>query len=164
MKNVLKISLFAVPVFQDSAPTVTELKISLVLNPHDCSEDLIRDLLKNYFSTPKFIRLHDIFTTSLKEHAPESKYYFHDSKLNKLHFKINYLKTEKNLNSGFVVYDTTTMIQENNVNGYIPCRCICDISFTKILNQIERWPPVLNQKLTEIQSLITPFLQNGIIC
>lgn len=144
---------------KDITSTAVEIKISLISNPQDCSENLIREVLKKFFSNPKFLRLNDKFSIDIINWVPETKYSLHDLKSRTLYFKVNDLKTKNNSKSGFVIYNVTTVIQDCNVNSYIPCKCICDISIAKLIAPYSRCPPpFLREKLSEILFYINPFL------
>lgn len=149
---------------ENTTTYATEIKISLISNPHDCTDDFINNLLQNYFTVPRYLRMHDIFTINVKKYYPESKYCTADSKLDLLHFRINSIKTENKKsgeNGAFVVYGKTTVIQENNIHSYIPCKCICDICFDSIKCFHSTWPLALKEPLEYLQSCIAPFLQKS---
>lgn len=148
----------------DYALCATEMNISSVSNPHDCPGDLMNSLLQNYFTTPKYLRLNDIFRVNVKEYMPETKYCTADAKINILYFKVNNMKTEGehvDRKGSFVIYGQTTLLQETNVNSYVPCKCLCDISFDMVEPCDNLWPPVLREQLEQLASCITPFLETS---
>ncbi|XP_014216118.1 peroxisome assembly factor 2 [Copidosoma floridanum] len=142
----------------------SEMKISLIFNPYDSTNNLINILLQNYFSTPKYLRVNDIFTVDIKNHAPEIKYSTSDSKVNVLHFKVKSLKAKENdftVYGSFIVYGQTTLIQETHIHSYLPQKCLCQIYLNNQIHSSGSWPPALKESLNQLQSCIAPFMQNS---
>ncbi|XP_058789652.1 peroxisomal ATPase PEX6 isoform X2 [Phymastichus coffea] len=156
---------FLVPINEHVTSFATEVKVSLIHNPYNYNEDLLNDALQSYFTTPKYLRENDIIKVDFKSYLPEFKYYIVDSNLDILYFKVNKVNTENKINGkngNFAVYGKTTVIQESNVNSYLPRKCFCNVSFDAIKNTSNYWPPIMRETLQNLQSCIDPFLQKDI--
>lgn len=166
MKNVLSnYTILLDPVQDESVSCAIEMKISLISNPHECTDDLMNSLLHNFFIFPRYLRLHDIFGIDVKKYVPEANYGTSDSKLKTLYFRVNSLKTDdqkKKICDGcFVIYGKTTLIQESNLNSYIPKKCLCDIPLNTEKQFSSSWPPAFKEPLQQLQTCIAPFLQKS---
>lgn len=153
-----------VPVNEHITSCATEVKISLVANPHNYTEDLINSTLQSYFTNPKYLRKNDIFEVDFNTHLPESKYCLADPNLDVLYYKVNEVKTEKEINNNdgtFAVFGKTTVIQESNVHSYLPRKCFCDMSYDSVRDFSTYWPPAIKDVLHNLQSCIAPFLQKS---
>jgi hypothetical protein len=151
---------------KESVQYATQVKISLISNPYDYTDDLINNLLTNFFSTPRYLRSNDIFRINAQKYIPEIKYCAAVSKLKTLYFKVTnvYIKNKQtHSDGGFIIYDKTTLIQKANVNSYLPCKCLCDIPFHMEQNLLYKWPPIFAKSLDQLQSCIAPFMQKGTI-
>lgn len=140
------------------------MKISLLSNPHSCTNELINNLLKSYFTISRYLRTKDIFSINVKKYYPETKYCTADSKLELLHFQVNSILTENEelcKNGIFLQCGKTTLIQEPDVHSFIPCKCTFDFSIISKNYFHSDWPPALKEPLQQLQSCISPFLHKG---
>ncbi|XP_014227870.1 peroxisome assembly factor 2 isoform X1 [Trichogramma pretiosum] len=152
---------FLFSVNDEAISYATEVKISLINSPSECTEELLNQLLKSYFLVPKYLRPNDILQITVKDYVPEATYCVSNSKLNLLFFKVNDIRIgkDKAKDGSFVVYGKTSLIEEKNIHSYLPCKCICDILNEEKISFCS-WPPILIGQLLQIQSCVMPFLQN----
>ncbi|XP_031782513.1 peroxisome assembly factor 2 [Nasonia vitripennis] len=164
-ENLEEPLIFLYPVQDESVSYATEIKISLISNPYDCTDDLISNLLHNFFIFPRYLRLYDIFGIDVKKYVPEVNYNTADCKMETLYFSVNSLKIDdekKIIDGSFVIYGKTTLIQEANLNSYVPKKCMCDIPLDTEKQFLSSWPPVLKEPLQQLHACIAPFLQKRI--
>ncbi|XP_044574440.1 peroxisome assembly factor 2 [Cotesia glomerata] len=168
IKNVLgeNLSPFIIPACKNKIEWADEVKVSL-LPCQECSDDLVDNLLKNYFSNPRYLRTKDIIKINIIEHTKEHFFTLENRQLTDLFFKVNSVKinNEYTYRSCYVFCEKSTLIQETKVRGYLPefkKLEMIDDSITDVLEEIERnsmsnFPLLSYKPFEELKSSILPF-------
>ncbi|XP_043499397.1 peroxisome assembly factor 2 isoform X1 [Polistes fuscatus] len=164
--------LFFVSTIDNIINFASEVKVSLISNPYDCSTNLIDVLLKNYFSKPRFLRWKDVFSINVKEYAKDHIYSTNQIP-SMIYFKIIAQKLGNDLISKgcFIVQGETSLIQVNNIHSYIPCKksyllldkliwiTKTDLDYNYYL---ETYPPTLVESSNSLKDCILPFIKSDI--
>ncbi|XP_066584730.1 peroxisomal ATPase PEX6 [Prorops nasuta] len=143
----------------------SEAKISMIKNPYDCPSNLTDDLLKNYFTRPKFLRKNDVFCIDVNE--CHKTFIFSNSSpvIPIIYFKLISLKNDTNNNGLYIMQRETQLLQKGNINSFIPGIIIDKGRLNKLLdNEIENiknFPFTLVAASKQLKSCILPFY-NGI--
>lgn len=172
MQPIVSTFIFSVPATDNVVNFATEVKVSLISNPYDSSINLTDALLKNYFSEPRFLRLNDVFSIDVKEYAKDLIYSVTQIP-STIYFKITSQKLDGNpIGKGcFIVQGETALIQENNVNGYLPCKksYLLPEKITSLLTcedsdnnyYLKTYPSVLVESSNSLKDCILPFMKSG---
>lgn len=140
------------------------------MNPYDCTNDLIDTLLKNYFSNPRYLRRNDLITIDINEFAPEYLFTQPCPQLTTINFKINSIKfnDQSTCKCCYIFRDKTVLIQENNIQGYLPPMYTLTIPEHNdaiinevIQNNISNFPLKTYKPLEQLKSSILPFIYSG---
>lgn len=162
---------FSVPGADESPKFADEIKISLVANPHECPENLMDNLLKNYFSVPRYLRRNDIICARIKDYAPEFFYTLSLPQLSKIYFKVKSIKLkEKSTNRAcYVARDKSTLIQEGLIHEYLPrqYQLLLEQSNTgDVADELEQCsmpncPRFLDKYVETLEDCIYPFMRSN---
>ncbi|XP_046829878.1 peroxisome assembly factor 2 isoform X1 [Vespa crabro] len=165
--------LFLIPATDNIVNFATEVKVSLISNPYDSSINLTDALLKNYFSEPRFLRCNDVFSIDVKEYAKDRIYSITQIP-STMYFKITSQKLNGNpISKGcFIVQEETALIQENNINSYLPCKksyllpekLILRLTYKDSDNNyyLKTYPSVLVESSNSLKDCIVPFMKSDI--
>ncbi|KAK2582112.1 hypothetical protein KPH14_004484 [Odynerus spinipes] len=168
--------LFLMPVSDNIINFATEVKVSLISNPYDCSTSLIDELLQNYFAEPRFLRWNDIFSIDVKEYAQDHTYCITPIP-STMYFKTISQKHDNSGNcvnnrSSFIVQGETTLIQESNIHSYIPCKASYLLPEQLLLLLadkdsdynyfLEIYPSSLVASSSSLKDCILPFIKSDI--
>lgn len=118
------------------------------------------------------MRLNDLFSIDVKEYAKDLTYSVTQIP-SKIYFKIKSQKLNGNpIGKGcFIVQGETALIQENNINDYLPCkksyllpekiisRLTCKDSDNNYY--LETYSPVLVESSNSLKDCILPFMKSG---
>ncbi|KAJ8679147.1 hypothetical protein QAD02_014934 [Eretmocerus hayati] len=152
---------FFFPAHSNETEYAEEVRISLVSNPCEYSDENMKSLLQKFFTFPRYLRVNNIFRINVGKISPEFVYCGAKSEEQYLHFKVNNIKGEsegKTLKEAFILYGRTTLIQQSNLNHFLPPRYFpSDISDQDKWCSYN-WPPILRQQLQELQQCIAPFM------
>lgn len=169
-------SCFILPLEDDVVEFATEMTISLIGNPHDCVNEMLNVLVKNYFLHPRFLHVNDVFRIDAKEHAQDLFYSSGSPGISAKYFTVRALKVNhnghsNNINSCYVVLGDTTFIQETQVlYDYIPRERIHSLTDSTFLRRDEtmqrllnhKYPSALMEPLEYLESCIMPFLKKDL--
>lgn len=148
----------------------------MIENPNDCTEEFVNGLLKNYFSSAKYLRVNDVLSIDIGKFTPRYRHIISRNNCGYVLFKIVYINVDKLSQSNprkgsFVVKGLTTLIQKKNINCYSPPRISVisnqktredDINFHQILNGLlNNCPPALEDSLKSLMDCIYPFTKRG---
>lgn len=173
MINVYRkfICLLLVPGVDASSKFADEVKLSMISNPHDCPENLIDNLLKNYFNQPRYLRKNDVICTRITDYAPEYFYTNPIPELSKVYFKINCVKLNGRYTNeaSYVVCDKSILIQEGSVNEYLPrqyqvfieqnnCNNLENIADELDKSLMLNCPRFLEKHIETLEDCIRPFM------
>lgn len=153
----------------------TEVRISLIGNPHDCVTETLDVMIKNYFLHPRFLHVNDIFRIDAREHAQDLFYSSGSPGISARYFTVRALKVNRNgcssnVNSCYVVLGESMLIQETQVlYDYIPrerIHSLPDNAFfrrnkTALRSLNHKYPSALMEPLEHLESCIMPFLRKG---
>ncbi|XP_057324311.1 peroxisomal ATPase PEX6 [Microplitis mediator] len=168
IKNLLKdSSYFIMPAYENNFEWAEEVKVSIMSND-DCSDDLIDNLLKNYFSNPRYLRTNDVFKIRIKDYGEKYVFTLKNPQLTDLYFKVNSIKVNDKYTyrSCYVFCDKSTLIQETKVSGYLPESkklSIVDDSITNVYEEIQKnriynFPLSVYRPFEELKASILPFM------
>ncbi|XP_012526182.1 peroxisome assembly factor 2 [Monomorium pharaonis] len=167
-------SCFLLPLEDDAIEFATELRISLIGNPHDCAKEMIDTMVKNYFLHPRFLHVNDVFRIDPREHAQDLFYTSESPTISARYFTVRGLKVNRNghssnVNSSYVVLGESMLIQETQVlYDYIPRERVHSLPdsafFAQGSEMVQRslnhkYPSALMEPLEHLESCIMPFLK-----
>lgn len=145
--------------------------IEMIRIPMHVGTDLTDTLLKIYFETPKFLHTGDCFEVQLSEKYTRNlhfKYLNVVKHIKRLYFRCKIVESEDTCAKGyFVVQGETELVQEANINSFLPQIDTCCIkSQQKLLKSVEtvdelfynNCPFGFDKYLEEIKFAIEPFL------
>lgn len=168
--------LFLFPVHNNTVNFANEVKVSLISNSYDYSQNLIDELLKNYFSEPRFLRWNDVFSINIEEYAKDHTYSIMPTPLS-IYFKIISLKHGNSVNcvynkESFIVQGETALILESNIHSYIPCKksyLLPEELFLQLASEdsdynyfFDIYPSTLVESSTSLKTCILPFIKSDI--
>jgi len=150
-----------------------EAKISLIANPSNYKNKIIDVMLQNYFLHPRYLHVNDVFGIDAKEYAQDQFYSSGLATISVIYFVVKSLRYHNkhinNMNSCYVIYGETTLIQMPQLHSYIPRKHIHSFpdniltqlneGIQKLLNDI--YPSALIEPLEYLESCIMPFLKKG---
>ncbi|XP_054006126.1 peroxisomal ATPase PEX6 [Hylaeus anthracinus] len=152
---------FLLPIKHNFVSFATEVKISMISNPYESTNDVVSTVLENYFSKPRFLRRNDLFGINVKEHISDQVYLHSNPSLSVIYFKVNSIKVVDNKNCtnnncSYILRGETTLIQEPNIHSYLPRKHSYLEETTEML--IEPYPPNFKEPLEHLEHCILPFI------
>ncbi|CAK9831123.1 Peroxisome assembly factor 2 [Anthophora retusa] len=153
---------FLLPAKDDIVNFAKEIKISMISNPYESSDDLINALLENYFSEPRFLSNNDLFGIDIREHIWDQIYSHTNPLMSVIYFKVNSIIINDNekcttSNSSYILRGETSLILESNVHSYLPQKYShCNETNEKYT---ESYPPNLATPLEHLKHCILPFIK-----
>ncbi|KAH9639293.1 hypothetical protein HF086_014157 [Spodoptera exigua] len=157
----------------DSSPKIAAAaEVSLIVNDYDLANDFIKEVLSNYFETPKLVSTNDIFSIEL---TPDMTAKYHYKYLDlvqstgKLYFKCkkvcsdlsntNNVCKDKIVQAYFIVKGVTQLTLGENVHSLKPKDEYFKPQQDKNQkNILHLCPTGLRQKFEQLQETILPFL------
>ncbi|RVE43915.1 hypothetical protein evm_011426 [Chilo suppressalis] len=175
----IQVSFHPVPSFQCSPKIAAAAEVCLVINEYDLSNDFIKEVLSNYFETPKLLSENDIFSIDL---TPNITTKYHHKYLDlvetttKLYFKCKKIsegedqQSDKALNENvikpyFIVKGVTQLTLGENLHLIKPKDEYLSPKVTFHMNNmhlLSLCPTGLKQKFNQMQEIILPFLTGDI--
>lgn len=163
------------PAGEEALPFAAEARVSMILNPYDCSNDLTDSLLEAYFKVPRYLRAKDVFGVDVKQYAADFFYSAKNFGLGRVHFRVNDLRVkhrdqvESTGNGCYVLNGETTLVQTAHVHSYLPREFVestgvqVDGKFCDRIEDccIDNCPTLLEEPLHALQACVMPFLQKG---
>jgi len=157
----------------DTVEIAAEAKISLIANPNNYKNKIIDTMLQNYFLYPRYLHVNDVFGIDPKKYAPDQFYSSVLPTMPVIYFVVKSLRNRNkyisNINSCYVIYGETTLIQMPQLHSYIPRKHVhlfpnnvltqLNEGIQKLLNNI--CPSVVIEPLEYLESCIMPFLKKG---
>lgn len=172
------ISFHPVPTIESSPKIAATAEVSLIVNDYDLANDFVKEVLNNYFETPKLLNVNDVFSIDLIPNVT-SRYHYKYFELvesaGKLYFKCrkitsddNSTKTEENsekiVQPFFIVKSVTQLSLGDNIHTLKPK----DEFFkpkdldNKKMSFLQLCPTGLKEKFNQIQETLIPFLTGEI--
>lgn len=158
----------------DVVEIAAEAMISLIASPNDYENEMIAVTLQNYFLRPRYLHVNDVFSVDPKEYAQDRFYSCGLPTMPVMCFLVKSLKTRRNrqnsnVNSCYVLYGESTLIQQAQIHSYIPRRLGHSLSDNVLprLNEgirkmlSDKYPAALMEPLECLESCINPFLKRG---
>lgn len=151
------------PIKDNTVRFAAEAKISVISNPYDTTNGMISALLENYFSEPRLLRKNDLFGIDVKECISDQVYLLSNSSVSVIYFKVNTIKVNNkdciSSESSYILHGETTLIQEPNIQSYIPRKHLyLDRTMEEL---IEPYPPSFAAPLEHLERCILPFINCG---
>ncbi|XP_026331724.1 peroxisome biogenesis protein 6, partial [Hyposmocoma kahamanoa] len=174
----ITVSFHPVPTIEKSPKIAATAEVSLIVNEYDLSNDFVKEVLNNYFETPKLVNVNDVFSIDLTPKVT-AKYHYKYLDLvdsaGKLYFKCTKMtndvnsiianeNSEKIVQPFFIVKCVTQLTLGENIHTLKPkdeyfkpqdfdkkSMCLCQLC-----------PTGLKEKFDQIQETISPFLTGEI--
>lgn len=174
----ITVSFHPVPTIEKSPKIAATAEVSLIVNEYDLSNDFVKEVLNNYFETPKLVNVNDVFSIDLTPKVT-AKYHYKYLDLvesaGKLYFKCTKMtndvnsiianeNNEKIVQPFFIVKCVTQLTLGENIHILKPkdeyfkpqdfdkkSMCLCQLC-----------PTGLKEKFDQIQETISPFLTGEI--
>ncbi|KAF5299683.1 hypothetical protein FQA39_LY11478 [Lamprigera yunnana] len=150
-------------------PSINEINLSLINIHNDLSNGVVDTLIKNYFKTPKIVRVNDLISINFRRYAPQ--FYYTSIKysgLKTVYFKCNKLFFNQELVScGLCVLENTDIKQSPNVQGYIApiLKSVveCDLHNCDNYDRwlIDRCPYGLKKYMEDLERSVRPFMKKN---
>lgn len=155
---------FLLPTKDNAIKFATVVKVSMISNPYESTDNLIRILLKNYFSEPRFLKKNDLFGINVKEYMLDQMYLYINPLMSIIYFKVNsIIINDKNCtvnDTSYILFGETTVIQEPNIHTYLPQK---HFDYNQIEKKhIESYPSSLATLLEHLEHCILPFIKHDI--
>ncbi|XP_077284635.1 peroxisomal biogenesis factor 6 [Arctopsyche grandis] len=156
------------------APSFAQrIVLEMVRIPMYIGTDLIDTMVGVYFETPKYLHTGDYFEIDLVEKFTRHlhfKYLNLVKYIKKLRFKCKMIGSDENSTKGyFVVRGETELLQDGNINSFIPrINSVCIKSHDSVLNSVDcidelfygNCPFGLDSYLNKLKIAVEPFLIN----
>ncbi|EZA52228.1 Peroxisomal biogenesis factor [Ooceraea biroi] len=159
----------------DVVDIAAEARISLIANPKEYENEMISVMLQNYFLYPRHLHVNDVFGIGAMEYAQDQFYSSGLPTMPVIYFLVKSLKLHRggqssSVNSCYVVYGESTLIQEAQIHSYVPRKHVRSFpdnvlarlneETRKLLNDM--YPSALMEPLEYLESCIMPFLKEDI--
>lgn len=172
------VSFHPVPTIEKLPKIAATAEVSLIVNEYDLSNDFVKEVLSNYFETPKLVNVNDVFSIDLTPNVT-AKYHFKYLDLvesaAKLYFKcrkitsdVNSIKVKENsekiVQPFFIVKGVTQLTLGENIHTLKPKDEYFKIQDfdEKCISLLQLCPTGLKEKFDQIQETISPFLTGEI--
>lgn len=155
----------------DSSPKIAGIaEVSLIVNEYDLANDFIKEVLSNYFETPKLVSTNDIFSIDL---TPDMTAKYHYKYLDlvqstgRLYFKCKKLSSDgAHINeckdtlvqAFFIIKGVTQLTLGENIHSLKPKDEFFKPQQSKSFNMLHLCPKGLKHKFDQMQETIQPFL------
>lgn len=150
-----------------------DVEVALINVQHEINHDIVNNLLKNYFQTPRILYKHDIFSVNLAKYAPQyvcSSFQLSD--IENLYFKCKKISSstvDDSLSGYFCVMGESDLRQGANIRGYLPASIFKLCNKDCLLNDdapyeeciISNCPHGLGDSMTNIEKAMHPFLSKS---
>lgn len=162
--------LFSDPSLTNNVMCASEVRISQIINAHECPSDFVDSLLKNYFSKPRYLRSQDVFSVDIQEYC--SDYYYSAINPNNtiIYFKVRGIRSKnskENFHGFYVMQEKTILLLERAIQSYLP-KLVADFHFEhfngtdmKLSDTYSECLPCFEDSLCQLKTSIFPFLQKG---
>lgn len=177
----ITVSFHPVPSIENSPKIAAIAEVSLIVNDYDLSNEFVKEVLSNYFETPKLINVNDVFSIDLTP-TVTAKYHYKYLDLvesaGKLYFKCNKVssdidskdtkETQENskrvIQPFFIVKGVTQLTLGENIHTLKPKDEYFkpqELDRTS-MHYLQLCPTGLKEKFHQIQEAISPFLTGEI--
>lgn len=186
-----EITFHPVPSLEYEPKMATSAEVSLVLNEYELSMEFLREVLGNYFESPKALSVNDVFSIELSaEITGHHLYKYQDlvSSAGKVYFKCKSLTFEEKTdsqkdpleNNKSALPNTNTKEYKNILRTYFIAKSVTQLSMCESLHMLKpkdefftihssenskllhQCPTGLRDKFDKIQETIMPFLNGDI--
>lgn len=174
----ITVSFHPVPSIEKSPKIAAIAEVSLIVNDYDLSNDFVKEVLSNYFETPKLLNVNDVFSIDLTPNVTVKYHYKYldlVESAEKIYFKCHKVTSDIDLKDGkensekiiqpfFIVKGVTQLTLGENIHTLKPK----DEYFKpqeldrKSMCYLQLCPTGLKEKFDQIQETITPFLTGEI--
>lgn len=168
-----EIILNAIPSFACSPKIAATAEVSLVINEHDLANTFTKEVLSNYFETPKLVCLNDIFSIELHPKITAKYHYKYldlVESIGKLYFKCSKVTSEieqlhplskksEIVQPFFIIKGVTQLTLGESIHVMKPRDQFFESRHSTCLQQC---PSGLKEKFYQIQETLNPFLNGQI--